>query len=222
MGIAERRLRQQGEDEARILAAAEELIVRHGFKAVSMRKIAARIEYSTTKVYAHFKSKEDLLLTLLQFQYNEVGERFAAVLEKPWDSPLSRLKALVKTYIQYGLDHDRLWYDSIQPVIQDGVMCWTIKAERCPAFAPWWDAIAECLQGGFFGRRSAQEVFQLLWIQVQGFVTLRNAYPSYPWGRADRQIDDLLQVVTDGLALGPAIAGEIVHHDGRVERSPRG
>ena len=72
MGIPERRERARGELRARILAVAEELFVREGYENVSMRRIAARIEYSPTTIYHHFKDKAELFACLLEGYHGQL------------------------------------------------------------------------------------------------------------------------------------------------------
>jgi AcrR family transcriptional regulator len=50
LGIRERREREKAEIREKILDAARELFVNEGYEAVSMRKIADRIEYSPTAI----------------------------------------------------------------------------------------------------------------------------------------------------------------------------
>ena len=69
MGIRERRQRQRETLRSGILAAAREIASTEGWRAVTIRKIAARVEYSPPVIYEYFDSKEDLLLELVRTGY---------------------------------------------------------------------------------------------------------------------------------------------------------
>ena len=69
MGIKERRERQRRELRGSILSAARELASEEGWGAVTIRKIAGRIEYSPPMLYGYFDSKEDILLELVRMGY---------------------------------------------------------------------------------------------------------------------------------------------------------
>ncbi len=69
MGIKERRQRQRETLRSGILAAAREIASTEGWRAVTIRKIAARVEYSPPVIYEYFDSKEDLLLELVKTGY---------------------------------------------------------------------------------------------------------------------------------------------------------
>src|SRR4028119_1874973 len=69
MGIKERRQRQRETLRSAILVAAREVARAEGGRAVTIRKIAARVEYSPPVIYEYFDSKEDLLLELVKMGY---------------------------------------------------------------------------------------------------------------------------------------------------------
>jgi AcrR family transcriptional regulator len=61
MGVKERREREKEELRQKILDAAIELIARDGHEALTIRKLASRIEYSPRTIYLYFADKEALL-----------------------------------------------------------------------------------------------------------------------------------------------------------------
>jgi AcrR family transcriptional regulator len=69
MGIKERRQRQRQELRGGILAAAREIASTEGWRAVTIRKIAAIIEYSPPVIYEYFDSKDEILLELMRQGY---------------------------------------------------------------------------------------------------------------------------------------------------------
>lgn len=69
MGIKERRERQRRALRGGILSAAREIASEEGWGAVTIRKIAGRIEYSPPMLYGYFDSKEDILLELVRMGY---------------------------------------------------------------------------------------------------------------------------------------------------------
>ena len=69
MGPRERREREREETRTRILDAARELFAAEGYEAVTMRRIAERIEYSATAIYFHFKDKEALVKELCDVDF---------------------------------------------------------------------------------------------------------------------------------------------------------
>jgi len=71
-----RRLREKEQRYNTILKAAETLFAQKGYHQTSIEEIADLAEVSTGAVYIYFKSKEDLLITLMQ----EIGHQLRKLL----------------------------------------------------------------------------------------------------------------------------------------------
>jgi AcrR family transcriptional regulator len=61
MGVKERRDRERLEMRRAILDAAREIAAQEGWQAVTMRRVAEKIEYSPPTIYEYFQSKEAIL-----------------------------------------------------------------------------------------------------------------------------------------------------------------
>jgi len=77
-GIKQRRERERQALRQAILEAAREIAAREGWQAVTIRKVAERIEYSPPMIYQYFASKDDLLLALLREGFADVTARLRA------------------------------------------------------------------------------------------------------------------------------------------------
>ena len=66
MGIKERKERQKEELRQKIMNAATEILNKDGIDAVSIRNVAARIEYSPRTIYLYFKDKDELLQEIIE------------------------------------------------------------------------------------------------------------------------------------------------------------
>lgn len=54
------------EREQKILAAARSMVVREGYQALSMERIADAVEYSRGTIYNHFSCKEEIIIALAE------------------------------------------------------------------------------------------------------------------------------------------------------------
>src|SRR6202011_1127490 len=61
MGVKERRDRERLEMRRAILDAAREIAAQEGWQAVTIRRVAEKIEYSPPTIYEYFQSKEAIL-----------------------------------------------------------------------------------------------------------------------------------------------------------------
>jgi len=82
----------------RILAAAAELVAARGFAAVGVDEIAARVGVTGPAIYRHFRTKEELLDTLLK----RTVEGFTEIVDT---SPQGELDQLMGAVVGHVLDH---------------------------------------------------------------------------------------------------------------------
>lgn len=71
----------QSEVRERILAAFSERSTRSGIRSVVMSELAADLRMSPNTLYQHFRSKKDLVMSLVERWAKEVGASDAAVVE---------------------------------------------------------------------------------------------------------------------------------------------
>src|SRR3954454_501021 len=93
----QRREREKQDVRARILEAARELFVSHGYEAVTMRQIAEKIEYTPTAIYFHFRDKQALINELCAIDFLKLAQTFNTLTEIK--DPFERLRALGTAYL---------------------------------------------------------------------------------------------------------------------------
>jgi AcrR family transcriptional regulator len=100
VGSADRRQRQKENLRASILDAARELFVEHGYEAVTMRKIAEKIEYSPTAIYQYFADKESLVQELCANDFLTLAATFGRLAEIA--DPIARLREMGGAYVGFA------------------------------------------------------------------------------------------------------------------------
>ncbi len=111
MGSIERREREREDKRRQILDAARELFVEEGYDAVTMRKVADKVEYTPTAIYLHFKDKEELVREVVTQDFLSLAKHFTSVAEI--DDPIEALRAMGKAYLDFALkypNHYRLMF----------------------------------------------------------------------------------------------------------------
>lgn len=88
MGIIERRNAEKAEMRRKIMTAAVEIIEEEGYEQLSIRKIAAKIEYSPTTIYLYYKDKAEIITDMSEVLYGKVMEHAEAVLMKGKSLPV--------------------------------------------------------------------------------------------------------------------------------------
>ncbi|MBR8064579.1 TetR family transcriptional regulator [Burkholderia ambifaria] len=74
--------RQAGGTKARILDAAEDLFIEHGFEAMSMRQITSRAAVNLAAVNYHFGSKEALIHAMLSRRLDQLNQERLGILDR--------------------------------------------------------------------------------------------------------------------------------------------
>jgi AcrR family transcriptional regulator len=87
----------------RIVAAAADLFDRHGITATTMEQIAATAPVSKRTLYAYFPTKDDLVVTFLQYVY-ESGLTVESALYDPEIPPRERILAMFTAPAQAPID----------------------------------------------------------------------------------------------------------------------
>lgn len=82
MGIQERREIEKVKMKQMIRDAAIEIMELEGYEKLSIRKIAAKIEYSPTTIYLYYKDKAEIISDMSDELYGKVMRDIAAVLNE--------------------------------------------------------------------------------------------------------------------------------------------
>ena len=87
-----------------ILIAASKLFMELGYGAVSMEQVAREANVSKATLYAHFKSKNDLFVAMLN-HYQQVEQIKFPQLPEAIAAKLNELHAVMLSYIQMAYDY---------------------------------------------------------------------------------------------------------------------
>lgn len=183
MGPSERRAREREEIRTLILDAARDLFAAEGVEAVTMRRIAERIEYSPTAIYFHFKDKDALLRELCDCDFRAFAQGFAVMAEIA--DPVERLRQSGYAYIDFGLknpSHYRLMFMTPKNLAaKDSALAHGDPSED--AYAYLKGIVAEIMTSGRFREEHTDVdlLAQVIWAGVHGVVSLEIAKCHDDW-----------------------------------------
>lgn len=204
MGIKERREREKAEIREKILDAARDLFVNEGYEAVSMRKIADRIEYSPTAIYLHFKDKEAVMRELCDVDFYALAQELTEVAKIA--DPLERLNAIGVAYAGFALTHPnhyRLMFMTPHPHAEDDEHLIEKGNPEEDAYALLKGTVAEAVAAGCFrpGFDDAELIAQTMWAGMHGVVSLQIAKCNDHW--VDwRPEEDRIRLMVETLIRG--------------------
>src|SRR5215472_387544 len=103
MGTAARRQRERSELRAKILDAARDIVLREGFGALTIRKLAEAIEYAPGTLYLYFENRDAIARELSSEGFLKLLEAFAPA--DRIEDPLARLEAIGRAYVRFGMEN---------------------------------------------------------------------------------------------------------------------
>jgi len=206
MGPTERRQREREEVRARILDAARELFVAEGFEAVTMRRIADRIEYTPTAIYFHFKDKESLLKELCTADFQALAVQFVKIARI--EDPVERVRRAGLAYCDFAIEHPnhyRLMFMTPHPPIEPEDTDIERGNPEQDAYAFLCSAVKDCIESGRFRDEhdDVELVSQTVWAGVHGVIALNIAKHTDPWvdwRPLKKRIKTMIDVMIDGLS----------------------
>lgn len=203
MGVKERQEREREAVRARILDAARELFTSEGYRNVSIRKVAEKIEYSPAALYSYFPSKDDLFFALAEQGFRELHEFLRR--PRPYD-PLEAVRDGFMHYYRFSRTHpqyfDLMFVDQSVPGI----------GRDWQRFAFVHEMLAESVQivqraidtGVFPPETNAEVAFHVLWAAAHGPAAIAHAKRLAPGEDPDALARDTIDAAINGLRHGVA------------------
>ena len=197
MGVSARKKRQTEALREQVLDTAEDIFVREGITQVTMRRIAASVDYAPTLLYRLFANKADLLDHLIARGYKGVRKQYAVVLAQEGLNPQARLESILSTYVDYALTHPnhyRMWFDTSSIRYQGRRLLMNHGHLEYVVFQVWLDGIESCQAEGMFAGWDSLDIFQIIWSRVHGLISLRLQCPDLPWMPVADHLEEVLNL----------------------------
>lgn len=108
MGSSERKDRHKTELREKILSVSRELLLQEGLAALTLRRVAEKIEYSAGTIYLHFKNRDEIIQELGRHGLETLRtylQRSARVKD-----PARRLQDMARQYLRFAEEHPQTYY----------------------------------------------------------------------------------------------------------------
>jgi AcrR family transcriptional regulator len=135
MPSSTRRARERASTRGRIIEAALHVLETEGAAALTIRRIAADVEYTAPVVYQHFANKDALVLELIAHGYGLMLAEFERVAAEPDID--RRMLQVASAYVRFAREHPHL-YEAMNGTVVDA-------DERRRAAGPAIDVLRELL-----------------------------------------------------------------------------
>lgn len=176
------------------------MFVELGFEATTMRAIAAKVGYTATAVYHHFKDKAALVAELCAIDFRALTEE----LRKSGSiaDPLERLQRMGQAYVEFGLTHPmqyQFMFMTPRPALprsqpDPGADCYGYLLETCRAVVATGRLRPEFAD--------ADQLAQMAWGSSHGLVALqvtKGEDDVVKWGDVRQTAAKMKRAMLDGM-----------------------
>ncbi|MBB5806000.1 AcrR family transcriptional regulator [Saccharothrix ecbatanensis] len=154
---------------ARLLDRAGELLSAEGPGALSLRRLAADVNTSTTAVYSLFGGKPALLNSVYEEAFRRFGERLTAVPQT--DDPVEDVVQLGLAYRESALA-DPQFYLVMFSKVPDFQPSEDTEEAAVQTFQPVVRDVGRAVESGMFAREPHELIAVAMWGMVHGLVSL--------------------------------------------------
>lgn len=179
MSVQDRRQRERAERHQLIVDTARELAETQGWEAVTIRKLADRIEYSQPVLYSHFAGKRAIVTAVAEDGMTELAAALRhARTTATTDS--DALTALARAYCEFATE---------RPTVYDAMFTMSTDLRFGPdAPQALRDAFAELVSvlRPFAGDNDVETFTETGWSALHGLVTLERVRRLRPGLREER------------------------------------
>ena len=87
-----------------IIEAAGEILTSSGLAGLTTKNLAAKMGFGESAIYRHFKGKEEIIVTMLQYLAADMDKRLTVSVVKSED-PVEKLKAVFNNHFDFFAKH---------------------------------------------------------------------------------------------------------------------
>src|SRR5688572_24841651 len=185
-----------------ILDAALDLFISHGYGQVSIRNIAARVEYSPGAIYGYFASKDEIFYALAEEGLRDLGARELA--DAPSADAIEDVRASAWRLYEFSKEQPQyfalVFLDRRVPRVSREYERFAFISEmRSRVLAQ----VERCIAEQVFPETTHAEVaLRLLWAPIFGIAALRLSHRLAPAEDADALVRDAIDTTIAGIRAG--------------------
>lgn len=193
-----------------ILEKAVEIINADGFKGMTMRKLALRMDMSATNLYNYFSNKDEIYINILIRGFKMLYE----ILKSVYDAgvnPLERGKKIIQSYLAFGIQNYNYYEIMFSPGLPKYADYVGTPLENLAAIEMGYskkiidlsmDAVADVMRQNKNSRVDGNEMRVIeVWSMLHGMISLYNSrmidyITKKPANKYESIIDDIINLIT--------------------------
>lgn len=202
MGIKERKEREKEEHRELIINAARSIVKEEGLGSLSIRKIAAMIDYSPAIIYHYFKDKDEIINTLMKANYVKIVDVLSAADIKD-EKPKERIKYLLKKYIEWAFDipeeYKTILLSSSDEILQHTSTLFEGASVKRQALSILAKDIKAIYNDKNIDDREIELTAQIIWTSTFGLIIRLMVEKNIPEKQKQALIEHYINFIIDGI-----------------------
>ncbi|WP_099466925.1 TetR/AcrR family transcriptional regulator [Konateibacter massiliensis] len=200
MGIKERRDIEKTEMKRKIIKAAIEIIEQEGYEKLSIRKIAAKIEYSPTTIYLYYKDKAEIIVDMSNKLYSKVFDGVTALINvNPGLSAEEQFYNTMCTFIKELCSESEM----VKAIMFSGTnVIFANESADCTPTNSGIDILDNLISNGIAQKVFRSDTRNTSWMIVSallGFVMSSIANQLHLHDNFDQLVDDFVKILMEGV-----------------------
>lgn len=155
-----------------LVAAAVEIIERHGPDAITLREVAAAVGVTHGAAYRHFEDKTALLAAVAEDGYRSLTARLLKASASDPRGPRARLQSLAETFVAFALDNSAHYRVMSGPRLNEEGRFPSLEQAIAEAFAILTAEIVRGQEEGVFRHGIPRDLAVAFWVAGHGFADL--------------------------------------------------
>lgn len=204
MGIAERREAEKEALKKKIIDAASEILINEGYTNLSIRKIAAKIEYSPGIIYHYFKDKSEILSFIIKRGQTKISKIINETLIDE-NEPENTIINVLRNYIKFVLDEKEtsraVLMNNLDATNLNIKMLYEGVSKDKKSMSAMCDCIQMGIDNGRFKKVDVELTAQIIWTSTYGLISRLIIENDIPKQQEKKLIERHLQFIVDGLII---------------------
>lgn len=170
MGSKDRILRLKDETRTNILAASLDIVKEEGWSALSMRKIADKIDYTAPIIYEYFSNKDAILTELTRQGFRKLALLMEEAISR-YEDPAEQLEAMWLAYWNFAFAEKELYQVMYGVEMNCCAMSASCPDVKMPADMIW-DKIKEIVPPDKQSEEYIDTKYYTFWSVVHGLIAI--------------------------------------------------
>jgi len=180
-----------------VVNAARDLLVTEGLNALSLRRLASKLNVTAAALYAYVDNKRDLLEAVIEKEFEVLIESFEQVKE---GAPITCMCRMSRVYVQYAQDNPRVFRTMFMFRAQlAGEASENDFAMATKAFNAARKPLLDAMNEGLIRKQDPLMAHLAIWTAVHGAATVLLLGPALGAVGEDRLANTLIDTVIRGL-----------------------